>query len=90
MKWDAIPWFAEEDILQCLQSNETFDSEGLEVLIMDNCTSHTRAKIEKLWAVHGIIVCPLPPHSASQIQPLDLPTFGVTRRFVANSPNGKR
>jgi hypothetical protein len=50
---------------------------------MDNCTAHTEPEIGEVCAAHGVIICPLPPHSSNQIQPLEMWTFDITKRRIA-------
>jgi hypothetical protein len=52
---------------------------------MDHCAAHSFPTLDVLCAEHGIIVCPLPPQSSNQTQPLGLPTFGIVQRFFARA-----
>jgi hypothetical protein len=60
-----------------------FRIRGRIILIMDNCTAHTRPEIDEACAAHGVVICPLPLHSSNQIQSLDLSTFGITKQCIA-------
>jgi hypothetical protein len=78
-----MAWLTEIFVPEVLRRREAFSYAGPVVLIIDNCTAHTGAEIDELCGEYGIRVCPLPPHSSNQMQPLDLSTFGVTKRLIA-------
>jgi hypothetical protein len=78
-----LAWLTETFIPEVLRRREAFGYAGPAVLIIDNCTAHTGAEVDEWCEGHGIRVCPLPPHSSNQVQPLDLSTFGVTKRLIA-------
>jgi hypothetical protein len=48
----------------------------------DSCTLHIGPEVNKIWEAHGIVMCPLPPHSLNQVQPLDLSTFRIAKRWI--------
>lgn len=45
-------------------------------IIMDNCSAHSSAMIEEIFAENGIDAIPLVPHSSNTTQMLDLGIFG--------------
>jgi hypothetical protein len=48
-------------------------------LIVDNCTFHGTEQFHALYAEHNVMPLFLPPHNSSQLQPLDLSVFGLTK-----------
>lgn len=78
-------WLTEIFLPEVARRRDALGYGGQAVLILDNCTAHTGPEIAEACASQGIIMCPLPPHSSNQIQPLDLSTFGVTKRHIARA-----
>jgi hypothetical protein len=78
-----LSWLTEVFLPEVQRRREAFDYSGRTVLILDNCTAHMGPEVDELCAEHGVAFCPLPPHSSNQIQPLDLSTFGITKRHIA-------
>jgi hypothetical protein len=78
-----LAWLNEIFLPEVRRRREGDNYTGWTVIIMDNCTAHTGDEIDELCELHGITVCPLPPHSSNQVQPLDLSTFGITKRLIA-------
>jgi hypothetical protein len=78
-----LSWLSDVFLPEVARRREALDYEGHAVLIMDNCSAHTGLDVEEVCEAHGVIICPLPPHSSNQIQPLDLSTFGITKRLIA-------
>jgi hypothetical protein len=78
-----LTWLRDLFILKLSRRRAAFSYTGRAVLVMDNCTAHTGPEVNEACTETGVLVCPSPPHSSDQIQPLDLPTFGVTKRAIA-------
>lgn len=78
-----LAWLTDIFLPEVARRREALGYDGRAVLIMDNCTAHTGPEIHEACAAQGVVVCWLPPHSSNQIQPLDLSTFGITKRHIA-------
>jgi hypothetical protein len=52
------------------------------VLILDGCSAHDGDFFRDVCMEHHVVPFPIPPHSSSQVQPLDLCVFGVTKRLM--------
>lgn len=57
-------------------TRENIGYHGRAVLIMDGCSCHIDAELDKIFDRHGVTVVFLPAHSSDQLQPLDVGIFG--------------
>jgi hypothetical protein len=83
-------WFEEVSIPEICQTCTCCQYAGNIILLMYNSIAHSFPSFESLYAQHGITICLLPPHSSNQTQPLDLSTFGNTKRLLARANRMER
>jgi hypothetical protein len=50
------------------------------ILLMDNCSLHTRPEVLEMLREHDVKVITFPPHTTQVFQALDLSLFGVLKR----------
>jgi hypothetical protein len=78
-------WLVDTFIPEINKRREAYQYSGDVFLIYDNCIAHSSDVIDELLLDHRIIPLPLPPHSSSQLQPLDLSLFGITKRLISRA-----
>jgi hypothetical protein len=50
------------------------------ILLMENCSIHTRPEVQRMLREHDVKVITVPPHTTQIFQALDLSLFGVLKR----------
>jgi hypothetical protein len=78
-----LAWLCDLFIPELSRRRAAFGYTGMVVLIMDNCTAHNGPEVKEVCTEAEVLVCPLPPHNSSQIQPLDLSLSGVMKHAIA-------
>jgi hypothetical protein len=78
-----LAWLIDVFLPEVARRRQAMDYEGRAVLMLDNCTAHIGREVDDACDAKGVIMCPFPPHSSNQVQPLDVSTFGITKRHIA-------
>jgi hypothetical protein len=66
-------------LIERLRTNSEFTSK-LAILLMDNCSIHTRPEVLATLRNHNVKVITFPPHTTEIFQTLDLYLFGIFKR----------
>jgi hypothetical protein len=75
-------WFKDTFVPTVTERKQKYQYDGPTYLIMDNCSAHHGRIFDELCQQHNIVPIMLPPHSSNQLQPLDLSTFGATKKNI--------
>jgi hypothetical protein len=75
-------WFRDTFLVEMAYHRQRFSYDGPAFLILDNCSSHYSSEFDALCTAHRVMPVWLPPHSANQLQMLDLCIFAVTKQLI--------